>query len=287
MKDRIFSNRKVYITAIVVAVALIAVGIFGVWRAFARFDESTLTEKDGQIYSLMRSDDINIENSIKAFEREAEIFLSRQLLQEALRVWENEDDVSDLQDFISNNTLRNNPVYADMVVMNGSGIVLSATGKTDYDFITARDANGMRLCRDADGRYYLAYETDGAGGISYGSLIDLSQLYMTAVGINPEKQVMLIDSTTNVMLTAGDENVIVKTTSEEADGTTAACRDYLLRCQQSGASGGVSMDLKDAEGNTYTARMVAQPSGSTVNGEFAMGVMINFEEAIAPSREAA
>ena len=47
------------------------------------------------------------------------------------------------------------------------------------------------------------------------------------------------------------------------------------------------MDLKDAEGNTYTARMVAQPSGSTVNGEFAMGVMINFEEAIAPSREAA
>ena len=287
MKDRIFSNRKVYITAIVVAVALIAVGIFGVWRAFARFDESTLTEKDGQIYSLMRSDDINIENSIKAFEREAEIFLSRQLLQEALRVWENEDDVSDLQDFISNNTLRNNPIYADMVVMNGSGIVLSATGKTDYDFITARDANGMRLCRDADGRYYLAYETDGAGGISYGSLIDLSQLYMTAVGINPEKQVMLIDSTTNVMLTAGDENVIVKTTSEEADGTTAACRDYLLRCQQSGASGGVSMDLKDAEGNTYTARMVAQPSGSTVNGEFAMGVMINFEEAIAPSREAA
>ena len=287
MKDRIFSSRKVYITAIVVAVALIAVGIFGVWRAFARFDESTLTEKDGQIYSLMRSDDVNIENSIKAFEREAEIFLSRQMLQEALRVWENEDDVSDLQDFISNNTLRNNPVYADMVVMNGRGIVLSATGKTDYEFMTARDANGMRLCRDADGRYYLAYETDGAGGISYGSLIDLSQLNMTAVGINPEKQVMLIDSTTNVMLTAGDENVIVKTTSEEADGTTAACRDYLLRCQQSGASGGVSMDLKDAEGNTYTARMVAQPSGSTVNGEFAMGVMINFEEAIAPSREAA
>ena len=287
MKDRIFSSRKVYITAIVVAVALIAVGIFGVWRAFARFDESTLTEKDGQIYSLMRSDDVNIENSIKAFEREAEIFLSRQMLKEALRAWDDEEDISDLQDFISNNTLRNNPIYADMVVMKDGGIVLSATGKTDYDFMTTRDANGMRLSRDADGRYSLAYEADGAGGISYGSLIDLSQLYMTAVGINPEKQVMLIDSTTNVMLTAVDENVIVKTTSEEVDGTTAACRDYLLRCQQSGASGGVSMDLKDAEGNTYTARMVAQPSGSTVNGEFAMGVMINFEEAIAPSREAA
>ena len=38
MKDRIFSNRNVYITAIIVAVALIAIGIFGVWRAFARFE---------------------------------------------------------------------------------------------------------------------------------------------------------------------------------------------------------------------------------------------------------
>ena len=287
MKDRIFNNRNVYITAIIVAVALIAIGIFGVWRAFARFDETTMAEKDEQIYSLMKSDDINIENSLKAFEREAETFLSRQLLKEALRVWDEDDDISELRSFIGSNTLQNNPVYADLVVMSGGSPVLSATGKTAYDFMTTKDANGIRLCRDEDGRYYFAYETDGAGGISYESLIDLEKLYMTAVGTNPEKQVMLIDSTTNVMLTAGDDNVIVKTTGEEVDETTAACRDYLLRCQQSGASGGMSVDLKDAKGKTYTARMAAQPSGSTVNGEFAMGVIINFEEAIAPSREAA
>ena len=287
MKDRIFSNRNVYITAIIVAVALIAIGIFGVWRAFARFDETTMAEKDEQIYSLMKSDDINIENSLKAFEREADTFLSRQMLKEALRVWDEDDDISELRSFIGSNTLQNNPVYADLVVMSGGSPVLSATGKTAYDFMTTKDANGIRLCRDEDGRYYFAYETDGAGGISYESLIDLEQLYMTAVGTNPEKQVMLIDSTTNVMLTAGDDSVIIKTTGEDVDETTAACRDYLLRCQQSGASGGMSVDLKDAKGKTYTARMAAQPSGSTVNGEFAMGVIINFEEAIAPSREAA
>ena len=287
MKDRIFSNRNVYITAIIVAVALIAIGIFGVWRAFARFDETTMAEKDEQIYSLMKSDDINIENSLKAFEREAETFLSRQMLKEALRVWDEDDDISELRSFIGSNTLQNNPIYADLVVMSGGSPVLSATGKTAYDFMTTKDANGIRLCRDEEGRYYFAYETDGAGGISYESLIDLEQLYMTAVGTNPEKQVMLIDSTTNVMLTAGDDSVIIKTTGEDVDETTAACRDYLLRCQQSGASGGMSVDLKDAKGKTYTARMAAQPSGSTVNGEFAMGVIINFEEAIAPSREAA
>ena len=44
MKDRIFSNRNVYITAIIVAVALIAIGIFGVWRAFARFERELENE---------------------------------------------------------------------------------------------------------------------------------------------------------------------------------------------------------------------------------------------------
>ena len=287
LKDKVFSNRNLYITAIIVAVALIAVGIFGVWRAFARFDETIMTEKDDQIYSLMRSDDINIENSINAFERETETFLSRQMLKEALRVWNSQDDTSDLRDFISENTLQTNPIYADLVVMKGDRIVLSATGKKSYEFITTKDAKSIRLCRDEDGRYYLAYEHDGSGGVSYEALIDLEQLYATAIGTNPEKWVMLVDSTTNVMITPDYEGVRVRTTGDEVDESAAACRDYLLRCQQSGAAGGISMDLKDADGKTYTARVVAQPSGGTVNGEFALGVIINYEEAVAPSRAAA
>ena len=287
MKDKLFGNRIVYITAIIVAVALIAIGIFGVWRAFARFDESIMTEKDDQIYSLMRSDDVNIENALKAYEREAETFLSRQALDDALRIRQQDGDSSALQAFISGNTLQNNPIYADLAVMSGDRIVLTATGKTSYDFMTTTDASGIRLCRDEDGRYYIAYEINGSSGLSYESIIDLGKLYMTAVGTNPEKQVMLVDSTTNVMVTAGEDGAVVRETGEEADETTEACRDYLLRCQRSGAAGGISVDLRDEAGKKYTARMVAQPSGSTVNGEFAMGVIINYEEAIAPSRDAA
>ena len=290
MKDKFldnFNNRTVYTAAIVVAVALIVTGIIGVWRAFARFDESIINEKDEQIFSLMRSDDINIENSISAFEREAETFLSRNMLKQALEEWKEDDDTSALKSFIKNNTLRNNPIYADLVMLNNDRILLSATGNKGYTFLTTRDANGIRLCRGEDGKYYLAYEHEGSGGVRYEALIDLGQLYMTAIGTNPERGVMLIDSTTNVMLTTDGEGVVIKTTSDDVDETTAACRDYLLRCQQSGAAGGISMDVSDAAGKTYTARMVAQPSGSTVNGEFAMGVIIDYEEAIAPSRAAA
>ena len=287
MADKIFRNRTAYITAIIIAVALIATGIFGVWRAFARFDESTMSEKDDQIYSLMRSDDINLENSLNAFEREAETFLSRQMLKQALQTWSEDNDTSDLKSFIKNNTLKSNPIYADFVMLHKDKILLSATGSKGYTFITTKDANGIRLCRDEEGKYYLAYEHDGSASVSYEALIDLESLYMTAIGTNPERGVILVDNTTNIMLTSEGEGVIVRTTSDEVDETTAACRDYLLRCQQSGASGGMSIELKDAEGNDYTARMAAQPSGSTVNGEFAMGVIINYEEAIAPSREAA
>ena len=122
MKDKLFSNRKVYITAIIVAVALIAIGIFGVWRAFARFDKSIMTEKDAQISSLMRSDDINIENSIKAFEREADTFLGRQMLREALRVWDEEDDASELG--LSTPPLVVEPVF-QIVAADGTAYLVS------------------------------------------------------------------------------------------------------------------------------------------------------------------
>ena len=281
-------KRKIYyIAAIVTAVALIATGVYNVWRAFARFDESTLTEKDTQIYSLMRSVDINIENSISAFVREAETFLSRERLKQALKVWTEEDDTSELKDFISNNTLRTNPIYADLVMLKGDKILLSATGNKDYSFITTMDANGIRVCRDGGGRYYLAYQHDGSGKISYEALIDLESLYMTAVGSNPEREVMLLDSSSSVMMTAGSEGFVILPVTEEVDESTAVCRDYIMRCQQAGIADGMSVDLRDSDGREYAARMVVLPSGSTVNGEFAMGMIINYEETIAPSREAA
>ena len=276
-----------YITAIVIAVALISIGAYNAWKAFERFDDGIIADKDTQIYSLMRSDDINIENSISAFERETDTFLSRERLKTELRAWNEDGTTSGLQDFISSNTLRNNPIYADLLMMNGEDIMLSATGNKGYSFMTTTDAGGMRLCRDDAGRYYLAYEHAGSGKVSYEALMDMENLYMTAIGANPERDVILLDSSSSVMLTADENGFVITPTSDEAGEEEAMIRDYMLRCQQSGVADGMSMQLRDSEGTEYAARMVVQPSGSTVNGEFAMGMIINYEEIIAPSRAAA
>jgi hypothetical protein len=44
------------------------------------------------------------------------------------------------------------------------------------------------------------------------------------------------------------------------------------------------LELTDAKGGEYTARMVVLSSESTVNGEFAIGMITNYEEALMPSR---
>ena len=287
MKKRASNRELLYITALVVAVALIAVGVYNAWRSFQRFDDSILAEKDTQFYSLMRSDDINIENSINSFVREAETFLSRDRLKNEVKAWKSGGDKSGLTEFIGNNTLKANPIYADLIVKKKDKIAVSAAGNTSYNFITGGDVNSMRLVQDDQGKYYLAYEYDGGGNISYDALIDIGSLYMTAVGTNPEREVMLIDSTSSVMVTAGADGVIVLPVSADVDKKTADCRDYLVSCQQANIADGMSFKLTDSEGRDYTARMVVLPSGSTVNGEFAMGIMADYEEAIAPSRKAA
>ena len=281
------SGRTAFIIALVVAAACIGFGVYNVWKSFERFDNSILSEKDTQFYSLMRSDDINLENSISAFEREAETFLGRVRLQHEIDSWKSGGSVKSLADYISNNTLTSNPVYADLVMYHKDKVLCSASGRKDYSFLTGVDSNGMHLCVDPEGKYYLAYRHDAGDRISYDVLIDLTKLYSTSVGSGGENETMLVDAASTIMLTSDEEGVYVGPVDNEADEKTENFRDYLVRCQQEGIADGMSVELTDSDGNPYTARMVALPSGSTVNGEFAMGMIANYEDAIAPSRAAA
>ena len=270
-----------------VAVALIAIGAYNVWKSFQRFDSSVLSEKDAQFYSLMRSDDINIENTINAVVREAETYFSRQLLRNKAEEWRETGDVSDLAAYIKENNLQNNPVYADLIVMYKGDVYRTASGSTEYSFITNKDPSGIRLVSDEDGIYYMSYEHDYSKNISFDVLIDLRRFYGTAVGMSPEREVMLIDNTSTLMLTAGTDGIEVSPAREIGSDDKQSCREYLVRCQRENISDGMSVEMNGADGTTYTARVLTLPSRSTVNGEFGIGIIADYEEAMAPSRRAA
>ena len=281
------AGREVFIIALIVAVVCIALGINGVWRSFARFDNSIIAEKDTQLYSLMRSGDINLENSINAIQREAEIFLGRERLKSEITYWRESGSTSDLKSYISSNTLATNPIYADLVMNYDGETICTATGNKSYTQVTGRDNKGMALWKDDDNAYYLAWHQDAPGNITYDILIDLMRLYSMAIGSSSDREIMLLDTDAVLAMTAGPDGPVVRETDAEADDRFANFRDFMMSCQKEGIADGISVDTTDDAGNKYTARMVALPSGNTVNGVFAMGILANYEEAVAPSRKAA
>ena len=281
------AGRAVFIIALAVAVSCIALGIYGVWRSFERFDNSIITEKDTQLYSLMRSGDINLENSINAIQREAETFLGRERLKTEISRWKESGDPADLKNYVSGNTLDTNPIYADLVMNHKGKIVCTASGDKSYVPVTGSDANGLSIWKDGKGTFYMAWHQEAAGDITYDVLIDLSRLFSMAIGNSNDREIMLLDKASVLAMTSGPDGPVIMGTDAEADERFSNFRDFMMSCQKEGIADGISVDTTDDEGNPYTARMVALPSGSTVNGEFAMGILANYEDATAPSRKAA
>ncbi len=286
MKKRT-AGRELFIIALVVAVLCITLGINGVWRSFERFDNSILTEKDTQLYSLMRSGDISLENSINAIQREAEIFLGRERLKAEIKNWKESGSTSSLKKYIKSNTLETNPIYADLVMNYNGKIVCTASGSKSYTPVTGSDANGMSLWKDDKNIYYMAWHQEAPEDITYDILIDLQRLYSMAIGRSNDREIMLLDASSVIAMISGPDGPVIMETEAEADERLSNFRDFMVSCQKEGIADGISVDTEDDEGHSYTARMVALPSGSTVNGEFAMGILANYEEAIAPSRKAA
>lgn len=286
-KDKL--KNALFVISVAAAIICIAFGSRQVWKAFTEFDESILREKDSQFYSLIRSDDVNIENSLDAFIREAETLFGSIRLSYLRREWEESEDkdTSGLKRYLEDNTLIGNPLYADLIMINKGKIVVSASNIRDYSFITEPDDHKMRICTDSDGRYYLAFEYRVNGRIDYDALINLEQLYNTVQGGDTERDMMLLDRTSTFILYKEGDKVVIDTVDAEADNNIAVCRDWLTDCQNRKSSDGTSLTLTKEDGREYTARMVVIPSEKTTNGEFAIGVTADYDEAIGPSRKAA
>ena len=282
-------KKTLFAAVLVVAIFCIAAGIFKAWEAFREFDDTILEEKDTQFYSLISSEDINIDNALNGFCREADTFFERQRLGQLFREWKNsgEHNSAALRQYLEANTLSSNPVYADLLMIEDNSMIISAMGKPGYSFLTEADGRGIRICSDDEGHYYMAYETAADDTVRYEAVISLEQLYINAMGGSPSRGVMLMDSTSTLVISQSEGEVKISSPQEEQDEDLSECIAYLIECQGGQNSGSRSLELSRQDGSSYTARMVVQPSGKTTNGEFAIGIRADFDEALAPSRKAA
>ena len=248
-----------------------------------------MREKDEQFYSLIRSDDINISNSLEAFTRESESFFVRQRLSQLRKEWADSKNhnTADLNEYFRNSPLMSNPVCADILMLHNDKVVASAAGHDSVEFLTETDADSLRLCTDGTGQYFLGYEAKATNNVTYEALVDLRALYINTLGQNTIRDLILLDSSSSVIIYKYGTEVRMTAADADADKNTVTCRDYLIDCEQSQRMEGTSIELKDNAGESKTARMVVIPSGSTVNREFAIGLTADYEEAIGPSRNAA
>ena len=282
-------KRVVFILIVLTAVSCIGVGFFKAWESFNAFDETILREKDSQFYSLMRSDDVNIDNSIDAFLREARSYYSRERLKTLINEWkESEDkDKTRLENYFANNPVSYNPIYADSLLMNKKKVIISESGNKKYTFLTDKNESDLSICTDNDGRYYFAYEYKIDKNIKCEALMDLEQLYTNVMGSKTGTSLWLMDNTSTLLIHKSGDDVIVSSVDDDSDENAYLCAGYMVTCQEENASGGTTLNLIDMDENIYAARMVVIPSSNTVNGLFAIGVTTDYEEAIRPSREAA
>ena len=243
--DRSRIKQAIFIILSFVAVLCIGFGIYRVWNSFIEFDESMLREKDNQYYSLIRSNDINIENSLDSFVREAETLFARPRLEQLRKEWSdsNHTDTTELKAYFRENPLINNPMYEDFFMMYKDKIQVSASGRTKYKFLSGINSKGFRICTDNKGNYYLAYEYSATKNIDYEALIDLEDLFENAGGLSSEGDLMLLDNSSTLVLYRTDDKIVVAPVDDEADENTAKRIACITDCQEKGVSDGVSLEL--------------------------------------------
>lgn len=293
VREAVLSNsrfkRVLFVIIVLAAMLCIGLGIYKVWGSFIELDEAMLEEKDSQYYSLIESNDINIENSINAFAREAETLVARPRFVLLRRDWvqSGHRDFSAIEAYMRENTLEENPIYADFLMTYKNNIRVSASGNKDYDFITKPDEKGMRICSDRKGRFYLAHEFNENKTVGFDALIDLEALYMNTIGMTSSANMMLLDKSSSIILYRPGKEVVTMEADAETDDDTAKCVQTITDCQEQNRSNGISLELTKDDGLPYTARMIVIPSENSVNGVFAIGVVADYEEAVTPSRHAA
>ena len=290
MKGR--KMQKIWILAVLaVALVLIIAGSVMVARVVSDHQRLILAVQDQQLANLVDSMDSNIRNIIYRCRTGMRFVISRQGFRQAEGTWLETGSTQDLLYRLEESLTYQDSIITAILALDGDSVVLSTDGCTDYEFISGGGSGDLRPCLGPGGAACLAFCSPGnAEGVSYAALIDLNAFYRQVVGnkLAETEWVLLLDSQGQILLHYQQNQVLadqVDMVSGATCGQTGV--EILTDCQMREHPCTTSYEYTDnLTGQTYTARMIAVPSGQSANQCFAVGVVTNFDNVMDPLQAA-
>lgn len=283
------TKQKNYNAVIIAILLLTILGIVLILRTYQNYRTAFIEIQDAKQLQLAKAIDRNIGALLKQGVEGLTYVLGHTDFEDAETRWRKEGQPEELQYLFRESYLLRGDVASDILAMQGEEILWSLQGREDYRFLGVADEAGrQRISVDGEDRTYLALFEPSQSGTRYAALIDIEKFYRLAgsAELAEADQLLLLDRTHSIMLHFCTYEEKVKTTLLEACPKRADFR-LLLEADEQNTQGCypfVYQTQRMTEG--YNAHIITLPSGENSNRSFAVGLIGNIDQALAPLKTA-
>lgn len=287
--DKKARNKIRFILINVLIVFLIGSGVIMIGRVLKQYDAVFMESNDKQLFSLAASVELSIDGYLTRYSSNISYTANSDRFNSACTEFLN-GDRQPIQQLLADNIFTYYSNCYDILILQDGAPVLSSTGKTDYFFPENAGRDGdvsIRPCVDSGGGSYLAFISKNSDKtLEIGVLIELRSFYNLVserITDGNSQQVFLLDAGMQLMLHRHDGQVhadlVGSLTEQNCDSEALA---GMLQSQQEQTR---LTSFYNSENEKYRSRIAVVPAGSS--GFFAVGVSINYDEAIHPMKVAA
>lgn len=202
MNKRKRAYRVAFSCIFVTAVSVLA--LYLMCLEYRSYRQEILQSQDAQLFTVVDAVDRSLDIYLDQYCTSLRYVLRRSGFAEAEQVFLQTGDVTDLFAQMRSSLIVQDTMALSLIAMDQTGAPLLASGPADFEPLNGSLERGgvqIRLCRDAAGRYGLAFVTDGADGrLDYALILDLQALYLRISGSSTYDRIVLLDKNQQVLI---------------------------------------------------------------------------------------
>lgn len=274
-------------------VLLIVVGVVLAVRMLDDYSALILENTDNQLISLARSVDLSAESQLERYTENLIHTMEHEECKTAENEWlGNRMAHEPFRAALENSLLGQDEKVADILVLVEKEILLSESGKLDYQLLEKdEEESGIDVCPciGGDGTIYIAIVREEEGRTTYAVLINLASFYeeITAnLSAELQNEIIMMDADAQALVHREKSEVAVdEVSSFSEEDSKFSMLEFLMAQQEKREEGTDFCDaVSSATGKAYTARMAVVPATEDTNGVLAIGVSTDYDEMTRPMR---